>query len=124
MERGRGQEGASLERQFLGEGSYNSPDAQEKGKFQEEGQKDGIIPLAEAWDRKTEMVSLEESIGRPIGEFINLYPPGIPLLVPGERMTEGLCGDIRSALEQGLQVQGIQREKRLGEEEILVPVIL
>lgn len=124
MERGRGQEGASLERQLLGEGSYNSPDAQEKGKLQEEGQKDGIIPLAEAWDRKTEMVSLEESIGRPIGEFINLYPPGIPLLVPGERMTEGLCGDIRSALEQGLLVQGIYREKRLGEEEILVPVIL
>ena len=72
------------------------------------------------------MTSLEESVGRLIGEFINLYPPGVPLLVPGERMTERLCGEIRNALEQGLQVQGVQRKKRRGEaaEVISVPVIL
>lgn len=72
------------------------------------------------------MISLEESVGRPIGEFVNLYPPGVPLLVPGEPMTERLCREIRNALEQGLQVQGVQRKKRQGEaaEVISVPVIL
>lgn len=90
------------------------------------GQDNGIIPLAEAWDRETKMISLEESVGRPIGEFVNLYPPGVPLLVPGEPMTERLCREIRNALEQGLQVQGVQRKKRQGEaaEVISVPVIL
>lgn len=84
------------------------------------------IPLAEAWDMETKMISLEESVGMPIGEFVNLYPPGVPLLVPGEPMTERLCRDIRNAMEQGLQVQGVYREKRQGEagEEIFVPVIL
>lgn len=66
------------------------------------------LPLARAWDMPAEEVLLEESIGRYGGEFISLYPPGTPLLVPGERMTEQLCRRIRSAWEQGLTVQGIR----------------
>lgn len=69
------------------------------------------IALDAAWDMPVESVALEKSIGRYMGEFINLYPPGIPLLVPGERMTEDLCEDIREALEQGLTVQGLRREQ-------------
>ncbi len=116
----------SFERRLCVEVSDSNPERREKGEHREKRQDDGIIPLAEAWDRKTEMTSLEESVGRLIGEFINLYPPGVPLLVPGERMTERLCGEIRNALEQGLQVQGVQRKKRRGEaaEVISVPVIL
>ena len=64
-------------------------ESQEKRKRREERLTDEV-PLAEACDRKTKMFSLEESVGRPIGEFVNLYPPGVPLLVPGERMTERL----------------------------------
>jgi len=74
---------------------------------QEDGLTADAIPLAGAWDQKTETVSLEDSVGRYVGEFINLYPPGIPLLVPGERMTGRLCGKISEYLEQGLNVQGI-----------------
>ena len=31
---------------------------------------------------------MQESEGRIAGEFLYLYPPGIPLLVPGERISE------------------------------------
>ncbi len=88
------------------------------------GQRDAI-PLAAAWDMPTELTGLGESVGRHIGEFINLYPPGIPLLVPGERMTEELCGRISQALEQGLEVQGVEtREERdQPAPRILVPAI-
>ncbi len=69
-----------------------------------------LLPFAEAWDRQMEKVPLEESIGRCAGEFVNLYPPGIPLLVPGERITEELYHSILEKFAQGLTVQGIESQ--------------
>lgn len=68
------------------------------------------VPLWEAWDTEGEEITLEDSIGRYAAEFVNLYPPGVPLLAPGERMTEGLCREIRKDLQAGLTVQGIRVE--------------
>ncbi len=68
---------------------------------------EAAIPLAQAWDMAGEEVLLENGIGRCAGEFVNLYPPGTPLLVPGEIITKELWGKIRRAREQGLTVQGI-----------------
>lgn len=65
------------------------------------------IPLAKAWDMRAESVPLEECAGRYAGEFVNLYPPGVPLLVPGEPVTEALVRDIRRYAEAGLSVQGV-----------------
>lgn len=67
------------------------------------------IPLYAAWDMPGAKMPLKESVGRYMGEFISLYPPGSPLLVPGEKMTEELCRKIENALEQGLTVQGVYR---------------
>lgn len=66
------------------------------------------LPLAVAWDMPTEIVALGKSIGRLMGEFINLYPPGVPILVPGERMTEVVYRRILDAIDRGLAVQGVQ----------------
>lgn len=66
------------------------------------------IPLWEAWDMEAEEIVLKDSIGRYAAEFVNLYPPGVPLLVPGERMTEGLYREILRDLEAGLTIQGIR----------------
>ncbi len=66
------------------------------------------IPLAKAWDMPTEQIALAQSQGRYIGEFINLYPPGVPLLVPGERMTGESIMKISEAMAQGLEVQGVR----------------
>lgn len=68
------------------------------------------IPLAEAWDMESEETALKDSVGRYAAEFVNLYPPGVPLLVPGEQMTEGLYQEILRDLEEGLTVQGIRAE--------------
>lgn len=65
------------------------------------------LPLSVAWDAPAEEIALENSVGRYVGEFVNLYPPGIPLLVPGERMTGELCRKIVNDVEQKLTVQGI-----------------
>lgn len=67
-----------------------------------------VLRLSQAWDAEQEEISPEESVGRIAGEFVNLYPPGVPLLVPGERITRELCSDLICLLRQGLQVQGIE----------------
>lgn len=63
--------------------------------------------LTEAWDGSREEILLKKSVGRLAGEFVNLYPPGVPVLVPGEKITEELCRRIDTWLGQGLAVQGV-----------------
>ena len=77
------------------------------------------IPLTNAWDMETEEAELAESAGCCAGEFINLYPPGVPVLVPGEEITEELCVRIQEWVLNGLAVQGV--EKR--EEKIYVKIL-
>lgn len=80
------------------------------------GEKDSDIPLGVAWDSAKELTPLSECMDRYAGEFIFLYPPGIPLAVPGETMTESLIRDIRRQIGEGLNVQGVESRG----EEILV----
>jgi len=60
----------------------------------------------EAFYAPTETVPLFESAGRIMAEFIMVYPPGIPILQPGELITEANLDYIREHLEAGLPVQG------------------
>ena len=57
-------------------------------------------------DAQVQRVPLEESVGRISAEFVYLYPPGIPLLVPGEVMTGQILKNVRRYIEQGLDLQG------------------
>lgn len=50
---------------------------------------------------------LTESIGGVSGEFIYLYPPGIPLLIPGERISRQLMEKLESYRNQGFSLQGL-----------------
>ena len=58
-------------------------------------------------DALTERIPMEESIGRVSAEFAYLYPPGIPLLVPGEQITGLLIKNMRRYMEQGFDLQGL-----------------
>lgn len=80
----------------------------------------GAIPLGRAWDLRTESVPLEESAGRHGGEFICLYPPGCPLLVPGEEITEEMCRLVQEYREEGLSVQGIVQDRGIFVKTILL----
>ena len=40
-------------------------------------------------------------------EFAYLYPPGIPLIVPGEQISGHFVKNVRRYLEQGFEVQGL-----------------
>ena len=44
------------------------------------------IEIGIAWRSKTYSIPFSESLGKISGDMIYPYPPGIPLLVPGERI--------------------------------------
>ncbi|MEH7222403.1 aminotransferase class I/II-fold pyridoxal phosphate-dependent enzyme [Bacillus sp. JJ1566] len=60
----------------------------------------------DAFYSETEVVPFEESAGRVIAEFIMVYPPGIPIFIPGEIITEENLTYIQTNVEAGLPVQG------------------
>lgn len=64
--------------------------------------------MAEAWDMSWKMTRLSDAVGHPVADFINLYPPGIPLLLPGEVLTESLYQQIMDSLTKELTLQGIK----------------
>lgn len=78
------------------------------------------IPLSKAWDMESEETELEESAEHLAGEFVNLYPPGVPVLVPGEEITREVCSRIRDWVLEGLTVQGV----RLHDDKIYVKTLV
>ena len=60
----------------------------------------------EAFYAKKKKVSLRESIGSVCSEFVMCYPPGIPILAPGERITKEIIDYIEYAKEKGCSMTG------------------
>ncbi|UTR04899.1 aminotransferase class I/II-fold pyridoxal phosphate-dependent enzyme [Alkalihalobacillus sp. LMS6] len=60
----------------------------------------------DAFYAQTEFVSFQESTGRIIAEFIMVYPPGIPILSPGELITQENLDYVKENMAAGLPVQG------------------
>ncbi|MCD8212446.1 MAG: aminotransferase class I/II-fold pyridoxal phosphate-dependent enzyme [Oscillospiraceae bacterium] len=49
---------------------------------------------------------LDKAVGRVCNEFVMCYPPGIPLLAPGERVTDEIVEHIKYAKEKGCSMTG------------------
>ncbi|MGQ9007219.1 arginine decarboxylase [Bacillus stercoris] len=60
----------------------------------------------DAFYANTEVIPLKEASGRIIAEFVMVYPPGIPIFIPGEIITEENISYIFKNLDAGLPVQG------------------
>ncbi len=55
-----------------------------------------------------ESVPLEIAVGRICSEFVMCYPPGIPILAPGELITEEIIDYIKYAKEKGCSMTGTE----------------
>ncbi len=64
----------------------------------------------DAFYAETEIIPLAEAAGRIITEFIMVYPPGIPIFLPGEVITEENIAYIQENIRVGLPVQGPEDE--------------
>lgn len=72
---------------------------------------DTVLPLTQAYDMEQESIELEKACGRIAAEFINLYPPGIPIAVPGERINENIIRIILAYRNADFHVQGAEKGK-------------
>jgi arginine decarboxylase len=64
-----------------------------------------LIPR-DAFYADTEVIPFKESAGRIIAEFIYVYPPGIPILLPGEVISQENIDYIVEHVDVGLPVKG------------------
>ena len=67
-----------------------------------------VMTIYEAWNRPKKPVPLEQSAGHIAGEYVYLYPPGIPILAPGEEILPQAAETMIRYKEAGLALQGLK----------------
>lgn len=72
-----------------------------------------VMTPGEASGKPARSVSWAEAVGSVAGEYLYLYPPEIPILVPGERIVPELANCLSVWREAGLAVQGPEKEDRI-----------
>lgn len=67
-----------------------------------------VLSPKEAFYSSKRSIPLENSLGEISSEFVMAYPPGIPILAPGERITKDVLDYIFYAKEKGSFLTGTQ----------------
>ena len=65
-----------------------------------------VVPPREAFLGEAEVVAVDDAVGRVSAEAIAGYPPGIPALLPGERITAELVEYLRELKDAGARLHG------------------
>ena len=67
-----------------------------------------VFPIYIAMEMEQQQMELKAAVGKVSGEFVYLYPPGVPMIVPGERITEEMVSFWMQCKKMGLPLQGMQ----------------
>jgi lysine decarboxylase len=65
-----------------------------------------VVPIREAFLGASETVAVDDAIGRISCESIAGYPPGVPTLLPGERVTGQVVSYLRELVAAGARLHG------------------
>jgi lysine decarboxylase len=65
-----------------------------------------VVAPRDAFLGASDVVALEDAVGRISCESIAGYPPGIPALLPGERITADTAGYLRELVASGARLHG------------------
>ncbi len=68
-----------------------------------------ILPLREAMLNKAELCPISECTGRIAAQAVGLYPPGIPLWAPGERIFQGSIDFLLEQQAKGASLFGVTK---------------
>lgn len=67
-----------------------------------------ILSVSDAMERQISMIKTDCAKGQVSGEFVYLYPPGIPMIVPGEEIDAELVQDMKELKRRGLVPEGMR----------------
>lgn len=68
------------------------------------------MDIGKAKDSVSCIVNLADSAGKISGDYIYVYPPGIPVIAPGELLTKEIIKELQESIRRGLNVKGIIRD--------------
>ena len=71
------------------------------------------MEITEARNKSMEEISFTEAVGRMSGEYVYIYPPGIPIVAPGEVFSEEILNEIKKNVNNGFHVRGILQKEEL-----------
>jgi len=63
-----------------------------------------VVAPREAFFGRAETVAIADAVGRVSAELIAPYPPGVPVLAPGELVTERALGALLAARDDGVRI--------------------
>ncbi len=69
------------------------------------------MAMAEAINEEGISIPFREALGKISGDFVEIFPPGIPLILPGEIIDTEVIESIESSLNADLEVRGISNGK-------------
>lgn len=72
-----------------------------------------VMTPRRAYFSDTEMVCWQEAVGRVAGQMIAPYPPGIPVIYPGERISQEVWDYIECFRRDGRHIHGAGQDGRL-----------
>jgi len=67
-----------------------------------------VLTPRQAFNAKKWSLPLHDSIGKVSGEFLLAYPPGIPIVCPGEIITQEIVDYVQALKDANLYVQGTE----------------
>jgi arginine decarboxylase len=67
---------------------------------------EAVVPIRDAFLGRGEAVPVDEAVGRISCESIAGYPPGVPTLLPGERVTSEVVTYLRALTRAGARLHG------------------
>lgn len=70
-----------------------------------------VMTPQESFYSEKESIDIKSAQGRICSEFVMCYPPGIPILAPGEEITDKIIDYILYAKEKGCSMTGPEDEK-------------
>ncbi|HAM38385.1 MAG: hypothetical protein A2474_07480 [Elusimicrobia bacterium RIFOXYC2_FULL_34_12] len=69
-----------------------------------------LIPRDVFLSREYKRVSLSKSVGHISAQVLTPYPPGIPILIPGERITQEICDYLLELSQKDIRISGQEND--------------
>lgn len=65
------------------------------------------MDIGKAMEAEKSIVHLLDANGKISGDYIYVYPPGIPVVTPGELISKDMIRELQEGLKRGLNVKGV-----------------